>query len=78
IVFTPPESKREIAHTYEGEWGIFRLLDQSLKARPESRKDNIVMIDLNGNKVQLELIPSSTVNPFWSNEMERFRCPQTL
>ncbi|HCZ9051345.1 TPA: type VI secretion system membrane subunit TssM [Vibrio alginolyticus] len=78
IVFTPPESKREIAHTYEGEWGIFMLLDQSLKARPESRKDNIVMIDLKGNKVQLELIPSSAINPFWSNEMERFRCPRTL
>ncbi|EGQ9178762.1 type VI secretion system membrane subunit TssM [Vibrio alginolyticus] len=78
IVFTPPESKREIAHTYEGEWGIFKLLDQSLKARPESRTDNIVMIDLKGNKVQLELIPSSAINPFWSNEMERFRCPRTL
>ncbi len=78
IVFTPPESKREIAHTYEGEWGIFKLLDQSLKARPESRKDNIVMIDLKGNKVQLELIPSSAINPFWSNEMERFRCPRAL
>ncbi|HHF2875107.1 TPA: type VI secretion system membrane subunit TssM [Vibrio diabolicus] len=78
IVFTPPESKREIAHTYEGEWGIFKLLDQSLKARPESRKDNIVMINLKGNKVQLELIPSSAINPFWSNEMERFRCPRTL
>ena len=78
IVFTPPESKREIAHTYEGEWGIFKLLDHSLKARPESRKDNIVMIDLKGNKVQLELIPSSAINPFWSNEMERFRCPRTL
>ncbi|PAW07957.1 type VI secretion system membrane subunit TssM [Vibrio sp. V1B] len=78
IVFTPPESNREIAHTYEGEWGIFKLLDQSLKARPESRKDNIVMIDLKGNKVQLELIPTSAINPFWSNEMERFRCPQTL
>ncbi|EOX4455829.1 type VI secretion system membrane subunit TssM [Vibrio antiquarius] len=78
IVFTPPESKREIAHTYEGEWGIFKLLDQSLKARPESRKDNIVMIGLKGNKVQLELIPSSAINPFWSNEMERFRCPRTL
>ncbi|HHF3242483.1 TPA: type VI secretion system membrane subunit TssM [Vibrio alginolyticus] len=78
IVFTPPESKREIAYTYEGEWGIFKLLDQSLKARPESRKDNIVMIDLKGNKVQLELIPSSAINPFWSNEMERFRCPRTL
>ncbi|EKO3847077.1 type VI secretion system membrane subunit TssM [Vibrio harveyi] len=78
IVFTPPESKREIAHTYEGEWGIFKLLDQSLKARPESRNDNIVMIDLKGNKVQLELIPSSAINPFWSNEMESFRCPQTL
>ncbi len=78
IVFTPPESQREISHTYEGEWGIFKLLDQSLKARPESRNDNIVMIDLKGNKVQLELIPSSAINPFWSNEMERFRCPQTL
>lgn len=78
IVFTPPESQREISHTYEGEWGIFKMLDQSLKARPESRNDNIVMIDLKGNKVQLELIPSSAINPFWSNEMERFRCPQTL
>ncbi|MFN1649068.1 type VI secretion system membrane subunit TssM [Vibrio rotiferianus] len=78
IVFTPPDSKREISHTYEGEWGIFKLLDQSLKARPESRKDNIVMIDLKGNKVQLELIPKSAFNPFWSNDMERFRCPQTL
>ncbi|OJI58487.1 hypothetical protein [Vibrio vulnificus] len=47
-------------------------------ARPQSRKDNIVMIDLKGNKVQLELIPKSTMNPFWSSDMESFRCPQTL
>ncbi|EPE4788402.1 type VI secretion system membrane subunit TssM [Vibrio vulnificus] len=78
VVFTPPDSIREIAYTYEGEWGIFKLLDQSLKARPQSRKDNIVMIDLKGNKVQLELIPKSTMNPFWSSDMESFRCPQTL
>lgn len=78
IIFTPPDSRREISHTFEGEWGMFKLLDQSLKARPESRRDNIVMIDLRGNKVQLELIPRSTMNPFWSNDMERFRCPQTL
>lgn len=78
IVFTPPGSGREISHTYQGQWGLFKLLDQSLKARPESRKDNIVMIDLKGNKVQLELIPRSTINPFWSTEMERFTCPKTL
>lgn len=78
IVFTPPDSRREISHTFEGDWGLFRLLDQSLKTRPESRRDNIVMIDIRGNKVQLELIPKSTMNPFWSNDMERFRCPQTL
>ncbi|GLQ70794.1 type VI secretion system membrane subunit TssM [Vibrio penaeicida] len=78
IIFIPPNSSREISHTYEGQWGLYKMLDQSLKARPETRKDNIVMIDLKGNKVQLELIPTSTINPFWSNDMERFSCPQTL
>ncbi len=78
IVFTPPGSGREVSHSYQGQWGLFKLLDQSLKARPESRKDNIVMINLKGNKVQLELIPESTINPFWSTDLERFSCPKVL
>ncbi|CAG19083.1 type VI secretion system membrane subunit TssM [Photobacterium profundum] len=78
VVFTPPQTGHVVTETYGGSWGLFRLLDKSLKARPKSRKDNILMVDLKGNKAQLELIPNSAINPFWSREMERFSCPVTL
>ena len=78
VTFTPPNSAREISHSFSGDWGLFRLLDQSLKARPETRDDNIVMIDIKGNKATLELMPTSEINPFWSREMESFRCAPTL
>ncbi len=78
ITFTPAQSARDISHSFEGDWGLFRLLDHSLKARPESRDDNIVMIDIKGNKAKFDLIPSSNINPFWSTDMEKFRCAPTL
>ncbi|MGF1787881.1 type VI secretion system membrane subunit TssM [Photobacterium swingsii] len=78
VVFTPPQTGHVVTESYGGSWGLFRLLDKSLKARPKSRKDNILMVDLKGNKAQLELIPNSAINPFWSRDMERFSCPVTL
>ncbi|WP_087020909.1 type VI secretion system membrane subunit TssM [Thaumasiovibrio subtropicus] len=78
VVFTPFESGSDITRTYGSQWGLFRLLDQALAARPQARKDNVIVIDIRGTKSKLELIPGSAVNPFWSREMERFVCPKTL
>ncbi|OAN11057.1 type VI secretion protein IcmF [Photobacterium jeanii] len=78
VVFTPADAGHVVTESYGGTWGLFRLLDKSLKARPQSRKDNMLVIELKGNKAQLELIPNSAINPFWSRDMERFSCPTTL
>ncbi|GGB20173.1 type VI secretion protein IcmF [Agarivorans gilvus] len=78
LAFVPPKSGHSISETYPGYWGLFRMLDDLAKQRPDSRKDNLLDIEFKGNKVQLELIPATAMHPFWSNDLARFSCPVTL
>ncbi|WP_220719474.1 type VI secretion system membrane subunit TssM [Agarivorans litoreus] len=78
LAFVPPKSGHSISETYPGHWGLFRMLDGLAKQRPDSRKDNVLDIEFKGNKVQLELIPTTAMHPFWSKDLARFSCPVTL
>jgi type VI secretion system protein ImpL len=76
--FVPPKSGHSISANYQGYWGLFRLLDELVEERPESKEDNQLDINLKGNNVKLELIPVSAMHPFWSKEIARFECPLSL
>ncbi|WP_432460628.1 type VI secretion system membrane subunit TssM [Agarivorans sp. QJM3NY_25] len=78
LAFVPPKSGHSISETFPGNWGLFRMLDGLLAQRPASRKDNILDIEIKGNKVKLELIPNTAMHPFWSNDLARFACPVSL
>ncbi|TCI03238.1 type VI secretion system membrane subunit TssM [Corallincola luteus] len=78
VMFAPPRVGRSITATYDGDWGWFRLLDKAAESRPETVKDKLVQISLQGNKFDVELIPSSVNHPFWNADLERFKCPIQL
>lgn len=78
LVFTPPQSGHSFTKTYAGSWGLFRMLDEAARHRAKTRKDNLVKIEVKGNRAELKLLPSSVVHPFWMNDLERFSCPAIL
>ncbi|RZF83607.1 type VI secretion system membrane subunit TssM [Pseudoalteromonas sp. CO325X] len=78
IVFTPPEGGRSTNTTYSGEWSLFRMLDDMSQKRPETKDDHQLHIALSGNEAKVQLLPSSTIHPFWSANIESFRCPTKL
>ncbi|WP_428459098.1 type VI secretion system membrane subunit TssM [Photobacterium makurazakiensis] len=78
LVFTPPQSGHSITKTYAGSWGLFRMLDEAARDRSQTRKDNLVKIEIKGNRATMKLQPSSVVNPFWLRDLEYFSCPETL
>ncbi|MCE9687194.1 type VI secretion system membrane subunit TssM [Shewanella sp. AS16] len=78
LVFTPANSGLAANTSYEGEWSWFRLLDELTQERPETKKDRILYLSVQGNKARLELVPDSVNNPFWSGALEAFKCPETL
>ncbi|WP_018693239.1 type VI secretion system membrane subunit TssM [Algicola sagamiensis] len=78
IVFTPPGGERSINTTLKGEWSFFRMLDEIQTRRPSTKRDHELHISLNGNHAQLKMIPSSSIHPFWSANIEKFKCPNKL
>ncbi|TDR75701.1 type VI secretion system protein ImpL [Photobacterium lutimaris] len=78
LVFTPPLYGHSITKTYEGNWGLFRMLDEAARHRPQTRKDHLVQIEHKGNRATVELVPTSVVHPFWMKDLAGFSCPTTL
>lgn len=74
----PPLLGSESGITAEGPWGIFRLFDRaSIQPISGSGKFQLTF-NLQGRAVSFELRPNSAVNPFQSDELQHFRCPQNL
>lgn len=78
LIFTPPLYSHSITKTYSGNWGLFRMLDEAARHRPDTKKDHLVKIEHKGNRATVELVPTSTVHPFWMTELSSFSCPSTL
>ena len=78
MIFTPPNGGLPVNSTYDGAWSWFRLLDDTAKARPKTKQDKELYLELHGNKARIELLPNSVISPFWNQELEKFRCPLAL
>lgn len=78
LVFTPANSGLLSSNTFKGEWSWFRLLDELVKERPETKDDGILYLSVQGNKARVELVPDSVDNPFLSGALEAFKCPNNL
>ncbi|WP_404343638.1 type VI secretion system membrane subunit TssM [Pseudoalteromonas mariniglutinosa] len=78
IVFTPPNGGRSINAKYEGEWSLYRMLDDLNAKRSETREDLKLHFSLKGNNATVELLPKSIRHPFWNASIEKFSCPTRL
>ncbi|SFT62337.1 type VI secretion system protein ImpL [Pseudoalteromonas sp. DSM 26666] len=78
VVFTPPNGGRSINTTYQGEWSLYRMLDELSEKRSKTREDLELHFSLMGNNAKVELLPSSIRHPFWNSSVEKFSCPTRL
>ncbi|WP_165723401.1 type VI secretion system membrane subunit TssM [Pseudoalteromonas sp. Z1A2] len=78
IVFTPPNGGRSINTTYQGEWSLYRMLDELSAKRAKTREDLELHFSLMGNNAKVELLPKSIRHPFWNKSVEKFSCPTRL
>lgn len=78
VVFTPPSGGRSINTTYQGEWSLYRMLDELSAKRAKTREDLELHFSLMGNNAKVELLPKSIIHPFWNRSVEKFSCPTRL
>ncbi len=62
----------------DGPWGWFRMLDRGRLRRSSSGDRFRVGFGLGGHSASFELRAKSVNNPFASDVLEKFRCPETL
>ena len=74
------EDLNETLHqsNYEGDWGFFRLLEDNTVSKGGSARLYEVEIEVAKRKAQLELLASSTLNPFAAGWIKQYRCPESL
>lgn len=78
VVFTPPNGGRSINTTYQGEWSLYRMLDELSEKRSQTRNDLELHFSIMGNNAKVELLPKSIRHPFWNTSVEKFSCPTRL
>lgn len=78
VEFTPPDGGRPINTTYQGEWSLYRMLDELSADRMKTREDLKLHFSLMGNNAKVELLPKSIRHPFWNKSVEKFSCPTRL
>ncbi|TMP16952.1 type VI secretion system membrane subunit TssM [Pseudoalteromonas sp. S2893] len=78
VVFTPPNGGRSVNTTYQGEWSLYRMLDELSAKRAKTREDLELHFSLMGNNAKVELLPKSIRHPFWNKSVEKFSCPTRL
>lgn len=78
LVFTPANAGLPANTSQAGEWSWFRFLDSITENRPETKRDKILHLAVQGNKARVELVPDTVNNPFWNQALETFSCPATL
>ncbi len=78
VTFTPANYMRSVDKLYEGDWAWFRFLDDVIAARPQTLKDKVLEIKLQGHVARIQLIAGSASSPFKARQLEGFTCPAKL
>jgi type VI secretion system protein ImpL len=77
MVFETLEGK-QFSRSKEGTWAFFRLLDEASIVPTNSPEKFIVTFQLEGMSARYELRAASVNNPFNLQELQSFRCPESL
>lgn len=77
IEMSPPAAGGPSGATESGSWGWFRLLDKS-RMEPSGREQFDVTFAVNGRSARFRLAATSAFNPFGSDMLRGFQCPEGL
>jgi type VI secretion system protein ImpL len=69
---------RQVSRIKEGPWALFRLLDEINVERTGLPDRFNLTFQVEGYMARYELRAGSVINPFSSNELQSFRCPEGL
>ena len=79
MVFSSPQRDRPAGIEAEGDWALFRLLDQAVSGRPAPGTGRFDFTLTTGpHEATFQLRPDSAVNPFALPALSAFRCPDSL
>jgi type VI secretion system protein ImpL len=78
IEMTPPSASGPSGTTESGAWGWFRLLDKSRIEPSGAREQFDVTFSVSGRSAQFRLAATSAFNPFGSDMLRAFHCPEEL
>jgi type VI secretion system protein ImpL len=65
----------ERSRSWSGPWALFRMFDAGDLRNTSGPERFVASFDIEGRKVQLEIIANSVANPFRLREVAGFRCP---
>lgn len=77
ISFISPNSPM-VSNTLKGDWGLFRLMNQSIDAEGNTQKGLSLTFVINGHAAKYRLYTEGHVNPFLPATMAHFELPQSL
>jgi type VI secretion system protein ImpL len=65
-------------HSFDGHWGLLRLLERVRKEPGASADRLLVHFDVEGHRARFEIRSAAPVNPLRLQTLEQFQCPQRL
>jgi type VI secretion system protein ImpL len=68
-------SEGERSRSWSGPWALFRMFDAGDLRNTSGPERFVASFDIDGRKVQLEIIANSVANPYRLREVAGFRCP---
>jgi len=68
---------KQLSHSEEGAWALFRLLDK-VKSERSGSNTHIITFEIEGFTAKYELRASSVLNPFFFTELSNFKCPNRI
>lgn len=69
---------RQVSRSKEGTWAFFRLLDEATIIQGNAPEKFTLSFQLQGMNASYELKAASVNNPFNLQELQSFRCPESL
>lgn len=78
LQISPPNREGRSGQVFEGPWALFRMFDQ-VQINPSAQPEKFTAVfDLDGRKVQFEIMTNSVQNPFRLEALRQFKCPAKL
>ncbi len=78
LQISPASAGGTSGQVFEGPWALFRMFDKIEIEASEQSEKFFTTFNVDGRKIQFEVVTSSVQNPFRLRELEQFSCPNRL